>query len=122
MDNVIILVNMIRFDHMITLVKKITLVYNTSNQCFNFYLRSVVTDLQLSIDSFGIVIYLVLIPCHFPVFNSLTIRKLCFLRSECTSKGGTSSGTCASGFGVCCVCEYYNNSKRTFLFWETERT
>ena len=23
--------------------------------------------------------------------------------SECTSKGGTASGTCASSFGVCCV-------------------
>ena len=22
---------------------------------------------------------------------------------ECTSKGGTASGTCASSFGVCCV-------------------
>ena len=27
----------------------------------------------------------------------------CFTASECTSKGGTASGTCASSFGVCCV-------------------
>ena len=26
-------------------------------------------------------------------------------RSECTNKGGTSSGSCASGFGVCCTCK-----------------
>ena len=27
----------------------------------------------------------------------------CYTASECTSKGGTASGTCASSFGVCCV-------------------
>merc|ERR1719510_978507 len=26
----------------------------------------------------------------------------CFTAEECTSKGGTKEGTCASGFGVCC--------------------
>lgn len=27
----------------------------------------------------------------------------CFTSTECTDKGGTKSGNCASGFGVCCV-------------------
>ena len=27
----------------------------------------------------------------------------CYTASECNSLGGSSSGTCASGFGVCCV-------------------
>lgn len=27
----------------------------------------------------------------------------CFTASECSAKGGSSSGTCASSFGVCCV-------------------
>lgn len=27
----------------------------------------------------------------------------CFTSSECTSKGGTASGNCAAGFGVCCL-------------------
>ena len=27
----------------------------------------------------------------------------CYTAAECASKGGTSSGTCASGFGVCCT-------------------
>jgi len=27
----------------------------------------------------------------------------CYTSSECTSKGGSASGTCASSFGVCCV-------------------
>ena len=27
----------------------------------------------------------------------------CFTNTECTSKGGSASGTCASSFGVCCV-------------------
>ena len=26
-------------------------------------------------------------------------------REECSAKGGTNDGSCASGFGVCCVCE-----------------
>ena len=27
----------------------------------------------------------------------------CYTASECTSKGGSASGSCASSFGVCCV-------------------
>ena len=27
----------------------------------------------------------------------------CYTSSECSALGGSSSGTCASGFGVCCV-------------------
>ena len=27
----------------------------------------------------------------------------CYTSSECSSLGGTASGTCASSFGVCCV-------------------
>jgi hypothetical protein len=27
-------------------------------------------------------------------------------RSECTTKSGTSAGSCASGYGVCCTCTY----------------
>merc|ERR1712016_444727 len=27
----------------------------------------------------------------------------CYTASECTTLGGTASGTCASSFGVCCV-------------------
>jgi len=29
----------------------------------------------------------------------------CYTKSECTTKGGTASGSCASSFGVCCVFE-----------------
>jgi len=29
----------------------------------------------------------------------------CYTNSECTAKGGSSSGSCASSFGVCCVFE-----------------
>lgn len=27
----------------------------------------------------------------------------CYTSSECTEKGGIAQGTCAAGFGVCCV-------------------
>ena len=28
-----------------------------------------------------------------------------FFREECSGKGGTNDGSCASGFGVCCKCK-----------------
>lgn len=49
----------------------------------------------------------------------------CYTESECTAKGGSSSGACASSFGVCCVFEgtcgtqvaenntYFSSSGRT---------
>ena len=27
-------------------------------------------------------------------------------REECSAKGGTNDGSCASGYGVCCTCKY----------------
>jgi len=35
--------------------------------------------------------------------SSTTTYGTCFTSSECTSKGGSSDGNCAAGFGVCCV-------------------
>ena len=32
-----------------------------------------------------------------------------YLSAECSDKDGTSSGSCADGFGVCCTCMYFNN-------------
>jgi len=50
----------------------------------------------------------------------------CYTNSECAAKGGSSSGSCASSFGVCCVfektcgggsvaenCTYFTSSSRT---------
>jgi len=50
----------------------------------------------------------------------------CYTSSECTSRGGSSSGSCASSFGVCCVfekscgagsvaenCTYFTSSSRS---------
>merc|ERR1719323_1902206 len=50
----------------------------------------------------------------------------CYTASECTSRGGSSSGSCASSFGVCCVfekscgggsisenCTYFTSAQRT---------
>ena len=33
----------------------------------------------------------------------------CYAEDECTNKGGTGYGSCAGGYGVCCVCksEFY---------------
>merc|ERR1712113_185271 len=35
--------------------------------------------------------------------SSTTTYGTCYTSSECTSKGGSSDGNCAAGFGVCCV-------------------
>ena len=35
--------------------------------------------------------------------SSSGVNGTCFTASECTSKGGSASGSCASSFGVCCV-------------------
>merc|ERR1719232_1747364 len=50
----------------------------------------------------------------------------CYTASECAAKGGSSSGSCASSFGVCCVfekscgggsisenCTYFTSAQRT---------
>ena len=29
-----------------------------------------------------------------------------YFSAECSDKGGSSSGSCADGFGVCCTCKY----------------
>jgi len=43
----------------------------------------------------------------------------CYSSDECSSKGGTNSGTCANGFGVCCVfslsCGQSTSENNTYL-------
>ena len=31
----------------------------------------------------------------------------CYSQKECGNLGGSASGTCANGFGVCCVSKYF---------------
>ncbi|XP_059099340.1 uncharacterized protein LOC131893360 [Tigriopus californicus] len=38
-----------------------------------------------------------------PCVGSSTRNGTCFTSDECSSRGGTSAGTCAQGFGVCCT-------------------
>jgi len=38
----------------------------------------------------------------------------CFTSNECSEIGGTADGTCASGFGVCCVLQYNCGSKTNY--------
>merc|ERR1712018_295026 len=32
-----------------------------------------------------------------------SLNGTCFTAEECSNKGGTNEGSCASGFGVCCI-------------------
>ena len=43
----------------------------------------------------------------------------CYSSNECAKLGGTSSGTCASGFGVCCLCRCHGARLRPgLLSWK----
>ena len=44
----------------------------------------------------------------------------CYTSEECSSRGGSSIGSCASGFGVCCTCKklfliYYRRLKKLVI-------
>ena len=45
-----------------------------------------------------------------------TLNGTCYTKEECSSKGGTNDGSCASGYGVCCVCKYQRVSFRYIKF------
>ena len=32
----------------------------------------------------------------------------CYSAEECSSRGGSSGGSCANGYGVCCTCKIQN--------------
>ncbi len=60
---------------------------------------------------------LVPLPAVFNIFQVVRFRNgpcngtsgdagICYTAAECDSLGGNSNGECASGFGVCCQCEY----------------
>ena len=42
----------------------------------------------------------------------------CYTTEECETKGGTNSGSCASGYGVCCTCNklwFFNEKIPNFI-------
>ena len=47
--------------------------------------------------------------------SSGTRNGTCYTEAECESRGGANSGTCAAGFGVCCISEtkYFHTCKQT---------
>ena len=54
-------------------------------------------------------------PSYRDQMNTIICSSLVYFiisRSECTNKGGTSAGSCANGFGVCCTCKY-----KQFSYW-----
>ncbi|KAI9562819.1 hypothetical protein GHT06_010274 [Daphnia sinensis] len=56
-----------------------------------------------------------------PCTTSTGLNGTCFTSSECSSNGGTASGSCASGFGVCCVVTIQTCGSTTSLnstYWQ----
>lgn len=35
-----------------------------------------------------------------------SLNGTCYSSEECSSKGGSNSGSCAGGYGVCCTCKF----------------
>jgi hypothetical protein len=61
----------------------------------------VLRDLFLAVLSLFTIVSFKNAPCTSGTGNNGT----CYSSSDCTRLGGTASGSCASGFGVCCLCE-----------------
>ncbi|XP_046449578.1 uncharacterized protein LOC124198011 [Daphnia pulex] len=56
-----------------------------------------------------------------PCTTSTGLNGTCFTSSECSKNGGTATGSCASGFGVCCVVTIQTCGQTTSLnstYWQ----
>lgn len=51
------------------------------------------------------------IPCSTP---NGRMTGVCFSANDCVRLQGTQIGTCASGFGVCCICKYYHSYFKSY--------
>lgn len=40
----------------------------------------------------------------------------CYTEAECESKSGVASGSCAAGFGVCCICKIRTIDNNIYVF------
>ena len=58
-----------------------------------------------------------LILIFFHMFGEIQLLLHTFYhREECSTKGGASDGSCASGFGVCCVCMYLKDCLCPYIY------
>ncbi len=46
----------------------------------------------------------------------------CYTTAECALKAGVASGTCAQGYGVCCICAYEYSNEGLRHGWKTYNT
>lgn len=60
-----------------------------------------------------------------PCVGSSTRNGTCYTSAECSDKGGTSSGSCADGFGVCCtflISTCGSSSSENTTYWKNPTT
>ena len=77
----------------------------------DFFKNALPMHLHRGLSSTNIgMIKLTYITRYFQIHSELSfdkIKKKIFYHSEeCSSRNGKQDGSCASGFGVCCVCKY----------------
>ena len=46
------------------------------------------------------------LPVLFVSITSCTVSVFQICSEECSNKGGTQDGSCANGYGVCCICKW----------------
>ena len=73
---------------------------------FEWFLHVILASFSIQLTS--IVNYIIEFFSSFPndVCKAGTKNGTCYTQAECTERNGEESGSCASGFGVCCVCKY----------------
>ncbi len=54
-----------------------------------------------------------------PCAGADSLNGTCFTEAECSGRGGQNGGACASGFGVCCICERVCYSRKKRKCYET---
>ena len=42
--------------------------------------------------------------CNLYIFSIFTKKGTCYTDTECEELNGIASGSCADGYGICCVC------------------
>ena len=93
------------------------LVISLLNNYLNRYLKSMLSILHWKVSNYTTQKQLLISQDPFELsseqkanFNQKKLKKFKIIShsEECSARNGKQDGSCASGFGVCCVCKYEN--------------
>ena len=87
---------------------------NIKNAYFDQYLGAAHSKYWLKYTPAGVgnhcIIQTLFFVFRFPntVCSGTSYNGTCYSSTECSQLGGSSSGTCAAGYGVCCICKSFD--------------